>query len=57
MVKPYYIRRSVHRVKKKQYLLADVIESFAKFTGKHLYWNHFLIKLQAKRESIASVFL
>ena len=25
----------------------DVLEYFAKFTGKHLCWSHFLIKLQA----------
>ena len=36
--------RSSHRrcsVKK------DVFKSLRKFTGKHLYWSHFLIKLQA----------
>ena len=25
----------------------DVLENFAKFTEKHLYWSLFLIKLQA----------
>ena len=33
------------------------LESFAKFTGKHLCWNHFLIKLQALRKPTTSVFL
>ena len=33
------------------------LEKFSEFTGKHLCWSHFLIKLQAKRDSITSVFL
>ena len=55
MVKPYN-NKSVHRVKKKKqkkpicskmFHEIDVIESFAKFTGKHLCWSHFLINLRA----------
>ena len=49
MIKPYYIK-GVHRVKKKQHLFKDILQivvpaSFAKFTGKHLFY--FLMKLQA----------
>ena len=35
----------------------DVLENFAKFTGKYLSRSHFLIKLHALRDSITSVFL
>ena len=38
MAKAYYIK-GVHRV--------VTLESFAKFTEKHLCWSHFSIKLQA----------
>ena len=34
-----------------------VLGHFAKFTGKHLNWSHFLIKLHALRGSITSVML
>ena len=40
-----------------QRLSEGLLENFAKFTGKLLFWSHFLIKLQAYRESIASAFL
>ena len=30
----------------------DVLKNFAKFTGNHLCWNHFLIKLQVSRPEI-----
>ena len=45
MVKPYYIK-DFHSVKKKQQHLSEVLykavvlKSFAKLTGKHLYWSH-----------------
>ena len=49
-VKPYYIK-GVHGVEKnicwQMFYKVVVPESFAKFTGKHLCWSHFLIKLQA----------
>ena len=36
-----------------------VVKNFANFTGKHLFWSLFLIKLQAllKRDSNTGVFL
>ena len=40
----YYIK-GVHGVKKTHLLAEVVLESFAKFTGKHLCLSHFLIKL------------
>ena len=50
LVKPYYVK-GVHRVKKEicsqMFYKIVVLESFAKFTGKHLCWSQFLIKLQA----------
>ena len=61
MVKPYYIK-GVHRVKKnicsQMFYKVVVLESFVKFTGKHLRWSHFLIKLHEDRhkESPSPVF-
>ena len=50
MIKPYYIK-GVQRAKKiiclHMFYKVVVLESFTKFTGKHLCWSHFLIKLQA----------
>ena len=49
MVKPYYIK-GVQRDKNicsHMFYKVVALESFAKFTGKHLCWSHFLIKLQA----------
>ena len=46
MVKPYYIK-GVQSVKKNHLFAYVVLESFTKFTGKHLCWSHFLINLQA----------
>ena len=37
----------IERVEKRQF--ADVFQSFAKFTGEHLCWGLFLIKLYAYR--------
>ena len=34
-----------------------IVKNFANFTGKHLWLSHFLIKLQAYRDSITSAFL
>ena len=39
--------RSSHR---RSYVKKDVLKNFANFTGKHLCWNLFLIKLQAFRK-------
>ena len=50
MVKPYYIK-IVQRIKKnirsQMVYKVVVLETFAKFTGKHQCWNHILIKSQA----------
>ena len=50
LIKAYYIK-GVHRVKKENicsqmFDKVVALKPFAKFTGKHLCWNHFLIKLQ-----------
>ena len=54
-MKPYYVK-GVHRFKKKIcskiFYRIVVLESFAKFTGKHLSWSQFIIKLQALGEFI-----
>ena len=39
-------RRSEAAVRRCFYKI-DVLQNFAKFTGKHLCWSHFLINLQA----------
>ena len=55
LVKPYYVK-GVHRFKKEicsqMFYKIVVPESFVKFTGKHLCWSQFLIKLEALGESI-----
>ena len=47
-----------------KFLKIGVLKNFAIFTGKHLYWSLFLIKLQAfssatlfKRDSSVGVYL
>ena len=39
MVELYYFKGA------QKQPFADVLQNFAKFTEKHLCWNHFLIKL------------
>ena len=56
MVKSYYIK-GVQSVKKSSVCKVLVLESFKKFTEKHLCWSNFLTKLQARTISITIVFL
>ena len=43
MVEPSYIKG----VQKQRFYKIGFLENFAEFTGKHLRWSHFSIKLQA----------
>ena len=54
-------RKETHRSSHRRcFVKKGVLRNLAKFTGKHLYQRHFLIKLQAcnfiKTESLAKVF-
>ena len=54
----------MHKLPPEVFCENDVLEKFANFTGKHLCWGLFLIKLQtlvlatlSKRDSNTGVFL
>ena len=59
-----YIECSLYRSSRSQMFFKTGLKNFANFTGKHLYWSLFLIKLEAlrpstllKRDSNTGVFL
>ena len=50
--KPYKLQRQIlHGISRSSrpevFCKKDPLKTYAKFTGKHLYWSLFLIKLQA----------
>ena len=46
--------RKVRRSRSQMFFKTDVLKNFANFTGKHLFWGLFSIKLQALFNKVSS---